>query len=154
MPKLSPIVRCLFFVIAVGPLTVRAEQKSIDELRARADAASPSDCARVCMDVAKQLVVEGGRQLTNGDTAPAMKTVEDAVRYAENGGHSAVSTHRRLKNTEIDLREMIRRLSGMKQSLDVDQRPVIDEHITRLEKLRDELLAAMFGSSKKILEHK
>jgi hypothetical protein len=139
-------------LMAHAPL-LHAEKKTVEELRARADAASPNECVHVCMEAAKRLVEEGGQQVNDNETT-ALTMLSDATRYAENGAHASLSTHHSLKDTEIRLRELIRRLQSIKQTVDASQRGTIDQDVARLETLRDELLSTMFGNPKKDLENK
>ena len=129
-------------------------QETIEALRARADSAAPADCSRICIEAARRLIQEIGKHYSDGNTELARKTTEDAIHYAELGTLASVQTHRHLKDNEISIRKFAHRLAEIERNLSYDDRGPVDVQIVKLEKLRDLLLDAMFGTPKKSLEGK
>ncbi len=155
MIGLARITAILFLaIVALSLAASGSEQESIAALRVRADSAPPAECAHICIEVARKLIHETGQQYSKGETEAAHKTMADAIHYAELGTRASVQTHRHLKNNEISIRQFARRLSDIGRTLSYDDRTAVDEQIVKLEKLRDLLLDAMFGTPKKSMERK
>jgi len=75
--------------------------------------------------------------------------VQDVVSYSQQAGEAVRQTGRRLKNTEIALRKMARRLTDIKHGLPSDDQPPVQAAIDTLEKIRTDLLNSMFGKKEK-----
>ena len=71
-------------------------------------------------------------------------------RFDRNLAHSAaMRTDKRIKRTEIKIREISNKLRGMKLNVDVDDQPAVQDAIDKLEQFRNELFQSMFGSKSK-----
>ena len=57
--------------------------------------------------------------------------------------------NKRIKRTEIKIREISYKLRGMKLNVDVDDQPAVQDAIDKLEQFRNELFQSMFGSKSK-----
>ena len=74
--------------------------------------------------------------------------LKDVVSYSEKATTAATQTGKKLKNIEIAVRKMAERLRDIKRSLNFEDQPPVQEAAERLEKLRNQLLAKMFGNGK------
>lgn len=138
----------LIAVLFLPALSVGADD-DLGKIRARADAANPKDCTKVCAEAAEKLVDQSSAEFDGGNAEAAHKALEDAIAYSRRAASSAIETRKRQKQVEIDLRKIVRRIDHIKDTLNFEDRPRLEEHIKELEGLRDELLASMFGPSVK-----
>jgi hypothetical protein len=126
----------------------------VTRARERAENSSPQDCAKACFESAHQLIESANQQYTAGNEDQGRKLIDDAVSAARRGTESSIKTHKNQKNAEIALRKMAKRMHDIGNSLSLDDRPPAYEAEKVLDKLRDEMLAAMFGTPKKSLGDK
>jgi hypothetical protein len=68
------------------------------------------------------------------------------VKYADKGHSAAIQSGKRLKHTEIKLRQVALHLRDLKLNVDVDEQPLVQAAVDKLEDYRTEILKAMFGS--------
>ncbi len=122
------------------------------DLRSRADAAKGGDCARVCIEFARNLVEQSNNSFTSGNVDIAQKQMTEAVQYAQKGAEAAMQSHRRQKHVEIALREMANRVDDIKKSLNFEDQAPLDHHIAKLNDLREKVLDEMFGNPRKSFE--
>lgn len=140
---------CLLLLIATGTLFAAPTDKpTIQALRARADAAQGQYCAEVCLDAAQALVEDSDKQFTDGKPDIGQQEMKDAVDYARKATAGSVQSNKRQKKTEIGLRKLSRRMTDIRQTLAIDDRPPVDELIKAVEKMRTDLLMSMFDDKK------
>ena len=65
--------------------------------------------------------------------------------YTRKATDAATSSGKHMKQTEIGLRELSKRMHDVATSLAVEDRPPLREAMGTIEELRSELLARMFG---------
>lgn len=94
------------------------------------------------MKLVTQLYKEG-----KADEAGAALT--EVVSYSDSAADAATRSHKRIKNTEIDLRKMAEKLRDLKRTLNFEDQPAVQAATDHLENLRTNLLALMFGKEKK-----
>jgi len=70
------------------------------------------------------------------------------VEYSDKASSAAIQTGKKLKNTEIAVRRMAAKLRDIKRSLAFEDQSPVQVAIDRLETLRTQLLAKMFGKTK------
>jgi 3-dehydroquinate dehydratase len=140
---------CLLLLLATGALFAAAPDKpSLQTLRARADGAQGQDCAEVCLDAAQALVEDSNQQFTDGKPDLGHQEMKDAVDYAVKATRGSIQSNKRQKKTEIGLRKLSRRMTDIRQTLAIDDRPPVDELIKIVEKMRTDLLMSMFDEKK------
>lgn len=147
MKKTVLIIACSLFLLSVS----LCAQEDLAKAREKADHASPSDCAKSCFEAARQLVDASNKEYGDGNVEQGLKLMNDALVYARRGTEASIKTHKNQKNAEIALRKMAKRVHDVSDSLALDDRPPVMEDQKLLERLRDDMLAAMFGSPKKSL---
>jgi polyhydroxyalkanoate synthesis regulator phasin len=79
----------------------------------------------------------------------AQSSIKEAVLYSEKSAASAQEKGKKIKDTEITLRETARRIEEIRRTLAVDDQPPLAAAVARIEELRRQLLDHMFGGSKK-----
>jgi len=122
---------------------------TLDDLKARAEAASGGDRARLCAQVAQEQVELANRHFTDGDVERGHTAVRDAVAYAEKARDAAISSRKQVKKTELSIGKTARRLSDISKTLALDDRPTVEQAVKELEHIQDQLLDAMFGEGKR-----
>ena len=120
------------------------DQPTVEELKARVAntdlAARPALCLHICerqLDVAEKLYVAG-------DSEKAQAALSDVVAYAELDRDYAIQSHKHEKQSEIAIRKMARKLGDIKHTVSHDDQEQIQKAVDRLQRIRDDLLAAMF----------
>lgn len=79
-----------------------------------------------------------------GDSDKAKASLADVVAYAELARDYAIQSRKREKQSEIALRKMVRKLTDMSHAVSHEDQAQIQNTIDRLQKVRDDLLVAMF----------
>jgi hypothetical protein len=139
---------CLMLVTSV------CAQNTVDKTRERAEKANDPECAKVCFEAARQLIEASNQLYNGGDADGGLKLMNDAVRYAKRGTEASIQSRKNEKNAEIALRKMAKRMHDVGQSLALDDRAPVFKAEDSVNDLRDQMLAALFGTPKKSLEEK
>jgi hypothetical protein len=120
--------RCIPIGLAVLlALPALSGQATIDETKSQAEKAQGGEKARLCAELAEQLVDVVHQQFNKGNTQQAQATVRDILKYAAMARDAAITSHGKMKQTEIVLRETQRRLEALKRTLSVNDRPPLNE---------------------------
>lgn len=121
------------------------DEEPLDQLKARAAAAKPGDQPKLFLQIAERDLKLASDLYNHGDIDKGRATVEDLATSCESATTAARESGKHLKQSEVKMREIARRLDALKKTLSFDDRPPVQAAIDRLEKLRTELLARMFG---------
>ena len=134
-------------LVLLGLVLARAaDQQTLDQLKQRATAAKPGAQPKLFLEVAEWQLREANDAYHHNDAGKGQAAVHDVVTYCERAVAAAKSTRKHLKETEIKVRDLSRKLDDMRRSAEFDDRPPLETAIERLEMLRRELLTTMFGS--------
>lgn len=120
--------------------------QSLDELKARADNAHGAEEAKLCIEYAQAEMEHANDLFTKGDVDQAQSAVTSVMDYVRKGTAAAKSSGKRLKQTEIELRKLQKRMKDIAESLNLDDRPPLLKSVDEIEQLRAGLLATMFGA--------
>lgn len=134
-----PVALLLLFCVA------HAKNLTLEELKARADDAQGAEQAKRCMDYAHVELEYANQLFTNGNVEQAQAAISSVMEYARKGASAATSSGKRLKQTEIALRELEKRMKDIGESLQFDDRPPVLESVDEIERLRAALITTMFG---------
>lgn len=126
-------------------------EPTVEELKARLSSASAGDKPRICVQIAEKQLVETNKLYAEAEPEPekSQAALTDVVTYSEMARDYAIQSHRHEKQTEIAVRGMARKLTGIMHGLPHDEQAAVKDAITRLERVRDTLLAAMFPKGAK-----
>lgn len=124
-------------------------EQSLEQLKAKAAAASRGEQAVLYAQVAREEVELADQHFTAGDVNLGHAAVREAVAYAEKAGDAARSSKKKLKQTEVSLRRTARRLSDIGKTLALDDRPAVEQAVKEFQHIEDQILEAMFGGGKK-----
>lgn len=149
MSKSFSIIILLLLSFAAG-----AEQKTIDQLKAEAEHASPDQQGRLYAELADKLVAVADKQFTDGESVNGHATVQEILQYATKAHDLAIESRKKMKETEKSLRDCHRRLENMKRTLAAEDRPKVEAVEKQLEKLTEEVLESMFAPPDKKKDHK
>jgi hypothetical protein len=129
---------------AVLVLRALAVEPTIDELKARVATASVRERPHLCVQIAQRQLTETSKLYTAAEDEKAQAALADVVTYAEQARDYALQSHKYQKQSEIAVREMIRKLSEILHTLGQEEQPPVRDAVKHLERVRDDLLAAMF----------
>lgn len=141
MRLLLPSAALVFLLTSLAP----AANESLPQLKARADAAHGGDQAKLCLEYAHRVLEDANTNFNNGDVDKAQSEIGEVVEYGRKAADAASSSGKHLKQTEIDLRKLSKRMHDIAQTLAVEDRPPLQKAVDDLEEIRADLLARMFG---------
>jgi hypothetical protein len=125
-----------------------AKDDSLDQLAARAEAARPEDRPALYLEIARQQAEEADKLYKNGDAEKGNAALREVVTFSKKATDASIETGKKLKNTEIGLRKMAEKFRDVKRSVAFEDQAPIQQTMDELEKMRTDLLAAMFGKKK------
>lgn len=125
-------------------LAISSEQVPVDELKARVASTNPSDRPHLCIQIAQKQLQETDKLYAASDADKAQAALTDVVAYSELARDYAIQTHKYQKQAEIAVRGMTRKLTEILHALGHDEQAPVKDAVTRLERVRDDLLASMF----------
>lgn len=134
-----PVLALLFCCSALS------KTESLADLKTRADNAHGGEEAKLSIEYAQAELEHANDLFTQGDVDQAQSAVTSVMEYVRKGTSAAKSSGKRLKQTEIELRKLQKRMKDIAESLNLDDRPPVLKSVDEIEQLRAGLLAAMFG---------
>jgi len=142
----TKVLTFLIYVLAAGLLCFGRQEETLAQLMARADASSAGQQADLCMEVAER-EVKAVIEAYKADKVDEMRdSLQQIVKYADKGHSAAIQSGKRMKHTEIKLRQVALRLRDLKLNVDVDDQPLVQAAVDKLEDFRTQILKSMFGS--------
>ena len=120
-----------------------------DELKARVASAPIKERPRLCVEIAQKQLDAADKLYAADDVEKAQITLTDVAAYSELARDYAIQSHKYEKQTEIAVRAMTRKLNDLLHSLGRDDQAAVRAVLTRLQRVRDDLLAAMFPKGTK-----
>ena len=150
----APFRLCAVAALAVlagapAPGAARGVDPTIEELKARFTSASNSDRPHLCVQIAQRQLEEADKDYTAAEIEKAQAPLADVVAFSELARDYAIQSHKYEKQTEIAVRGMTRKLTDIMHSLSHDDQAPVQDAINRLQRVRDDLLAAMFKKGAK-----
>ena len=140
------LVLWLALPVLAAALVARDPQAVLRELKEHARTAKPAEATLANARVVQQEVAIADQLFKDNDVDKGQAAVDDAVRYAELAGTALHKDSKHLKEAEIILREAGRRLEEIRRTLAYDDQAPVQKAEDRLEKIRRDLLAQMFGA--------
>lgn len=122
---------------------------TVDELKARVSSASVADKSRICLEIAEKQLTEADKLYAADDLDRAHQSLTDVVAYSELARDYSIQSKKHQKQTEIAMRSMTRKLNDLLHVLTHDEQGPVKDAISKLERVRDDLLAAMFPKGAK-----
>lgn len=132
-------------VMLLVPSALRArEEPTIEELKTRLANAAVQDRPPLCIRISERQVAAADRLYVAGDSEGAKAALEDVVAFAGQARDYAIQSHKHEKQCEIAIRRSARKLADIKHTVSHDDQAPVQDAIDRMERIRDDLLLAMF----------
>jgi hypothetical protein len=131
-------------VLVMSPALTRAEQPTIEELKARVANASIADRPPLCIHISERQLGAADRFYVAGDSDQAKAALADVITYSELARDSAIQSRKHEKQSEIAIRKMARKLADLKHTVSHEDQEQVQNTVDRLQHIRDDLLFAMF----------
>ena len=131
----------VFLLIASARLS--AGEEPLDKLIARAEAGGEKQ-AELYVDVARRYAEEASQHLGSGDFIKTRDDIQSVLSYAEKARATVGRSEGRIKQTELKMHKLQRRLEELARAADVDDRPPITAAAEHVQELRSELLELLF----------
>jgi hypothetical protein len=134
---------------AAAPLPALAgKDEGLDQLIARAESARPEDRPALYLEIARQKADTADQFYHSGNAEEGTATLRDVVTFSKKAADASIETGKKLKNTEIGLRKMVEKFRDVKRTVAFEDQAPIQQTMDELEKMRTDLLSAMFGKKK------
>jgi hypothetical protein len=130
-------------LIAPSVLAAR-EQPTLEELKNRVDKVSVEDRPPLCIRVSELQLSAVDKLYVAGDNEKMHAALGDVVTYSEMARDYSIQSQKHEKQSEIAIRKMARKLGDLKHTVSREDQEQIQNTIDRLQRIRDDLLAAMF----------
>ena len=124
-------------------------EPTVEELKARVSSANVGDKAKICLEIAEKQLTAADKQYTADDMEKAQTSLTDVVAFSELARDYSLQSHKHQKQTEIAIRSMTRKLNELLHVLGREEQGPVKEALKHLERVRDDLLAAMFPKGAK-----
>jgi len=139
------VVAGLTLGLVVAPCALSSsDQPTVEELKARIANANLADRPTLCLHIAERQLDTAVKFYGSGESEKAQAALNDVVAFAELNRDYAIQSHKHEKQSEIAIRKMVRKLTDLKHTIPHDEQAQVENTIERLERIRDDLLAAMF----------
>lgn len=138
----------LAIVLAGGTATARTEP-TVEELKARVSSANVADKAKICVEIAEKQLVATDKLYAADDMEKAQASLTDVVAFSELARDYSIQSHKHQKQIEISIRSMTRKLNDLLHVVGHEEQGPVKEAIKHLERVRDDLLLAMFPKGAK-----
>lgn len=138
----------LVWLTASAHAVSRAET-TVDELKTRLSAANVTERPHLCVEIAEKQLSETDKLYASADLDKAQASLDDVVVYSEMARDYAIQSHKYQKQAEIAVRGMARKLTELLRSLGQEEQTPVKNAVTRLERVRDDLLSSMFAKGTK-----
>ena len=122
---------------------------TVEELKARLASARAGDRVQLCIQIAERQLDAADKFYSTDETEKARAALEDVASFSEQARDYSIQFHKRQKQTEIAVRKMVRKLADIKRAVNHEEQVPVQAAIDRLQRVRDDLLAAMFPKEKK-----
>lgn len=142
------IIAAVFLLAAIG-VALAAKELSLQELKAKADAAPLEDRPQLYVEIAQLQLTAASDSYKAGKIEQARAAVDDVVLCAGKARDASIQSGKKLKNTEITVRKMAKKLRDLKHTLSFDDQAPVQAAADQLESMRSELLAHMFSKGKR-----
>jgi len=143
----SAAVAALLAAFLASPMA--AKEQTLEELKARVSSASVGDRPQLCLQIAERQLDSADKLFTTFDSEKAQSALTDVVAFSELARDYSLQSHKHQKQTEIAVRKMTRKLNDLKHLVSRDEQAAVQNAIDRLQRVRDDLLLAMFPKGQK-----
>ena len=139
----------IFVLLVFSASATPTQSATVEELKARLTSARAGDRIQPCIQIAELQLEAADKFYLTDETEKARTALDDVASFAEQARDSSIQFHKRQKQTEIAVRKMVRKLFDIRRAVNHDEQVPVQAAIDRLQRVRDDLLAAMFPKERK-----
>jgi hypothetical protein len=139
----------LLAVVLAGSTATARTEPTVEELKARVSSANVGEKAKICVEIAEKQLVATDKLYAADDMEKAQASLTDVVAFSELARDYSLQSHKHQKQIEISIRSMTRKLNDLLHVVGHEEQGPVKEAIKHLERVRDDLLAAMFPKGAK-----
>ena len=143
------IVSVVALVAGLTATALPAADPLLEEMKAKLASTSTGDRPHLCVQIAEHQLAAADRLYAAAEVEHAQADLTDVVVYSELARDYAIQSRKYQKQAEIAVRTMARKLADIKHLVAHDDQAPIQAAIDRLQRVRDDLLMAMFPKGKK-----
>jgi hypothetical protein len=122
---------------------------TVEELKDRVGKAAIADRPPLCIRISELQLDAADRFYVADDSEKVQAALGDVVTYSEMARDFSIQSVKHEKQSEIAVRKMVRKLVDLKHTVSHEDQEQIQNTIDRLQRVRDDLLAAMFAKGNK-----
>jgi hypothetical protein len=126
-----------------------SNEPTLEELKARLSSTSIGDRPHLCVQIAEKQLAEADKLYAAAEVEKGQAALTDVVAFSELARDYAIQSRKYQKQTEIAARSMSRKLTDLLHSLGREEQVPVRDAINRLQRVRDDLLFAMFPKGAK-----
>ena len=134
----------VFLTLAGSCLLKGGEQPTVEELKARVANTLLVDRPPLCIRISERQLDAANGRYGAGENEKAQAALADVVAFAELARDYAIQSRKHEKQSEIAIRKMVRKLADLKHTVSHEDQEQVQNAVDRLQRIRDDLLAAMF----------
>lgn len=136
----------VIWLMAAALVAWARERETLEQLIARANSAPVNQQPDLYMEVADRELRLTLDAYKAGQADQAHSSLNAIVEYADKSRAAALESGKRMKHTEIKIRQAVLRLRDLKSNVDIDDQALVQSAVDKLEDFRTQLLKSMFGS--------
>jgi hypothetical protein len=139
----------LLAIVLAGGIANGHTEPTVEELKARVSSANVGEKAKICVEIAEKQLAATDKLYAADDMEKAEASLTDVVAFSELARDYSLQSHKHQKQIEIAIRSMTRKLNDLLHVVGREEQGPLKEAIKHLERVRDDLLAAMFPKGAK-----
>ena len=120
------------------------DEATIEELKTRVGNLSIPDRPPLCIRISERQLDAADKFYAAGDIEKWKAALVDVVGFAELARDYSIQSHKHEKQCEIAIRKEVHKLADLKHSVAHDDQEPVQNAVDRLQRVRDDLLLAMF----------
>lgn len=124
------------------------KDETTEQLITRAEMVRPEDRVALYIEIARRKAEAADKAYNEGNAEAGKAALQDVTTYSQKATDSSIATGKRQKDTEITLRKMATKFRDVKRTVAFEDQAPIQQAMDDLERMRTDLLAAMFGKKK------
>jgi hypothetical protein len=145
--KISSLAAAVTLFVTLAGVRLFAGDEPLEKLIARAEASGDKQ-AELYLDVAHRYANLASDHFSNSEWDKARDDIKSVLSYAEKARATVGRSEGRIKQTEMKMHKLQRRLEEVARATDIDDRPPVTAAAEHVEELRSELLDLLFRKDK------
>lgn len=146
-------MRVLRFLLYLACLAAPVLRADLDRVRAEPNREKRSklalENAEYALKAARKAYGEGDTAAVSQRIAEVRESVELAAASLKETGKNPRKSPKYFKNAEIGTRNLLKRLDGFREEMSVADRPMLQETISKIQQIHDDLLVGVMEGKRK-----